>query len=136
MTTQLGYYDATSGIWQLVGPSTPLPVVLGGAAASASAMYSATGAKTDTTPVVKAAAGAGIRNYVTDLTVSNTSATATLVSLLDGAAVIWQGVVPATGSIIVNFATPLRGSANTAMNAQAAVAATTIYLSFGGYTGV
>ena len=43
---------------------------------------------TTTSTALKAAAGAGIRNYISDITIANTSATGVRVDILDGATVI------------------------------------------------
>lgn len=92
---------------------------------------------TTTSTSVKAAAAAGIRNYVTDIVISNGGVTpvASLVTILDGATVIWQAWVPASGTVAVSLTTPLRGSAATAVNVQSSIAAT-IYASLVGYLGV
>lgn len=70
-----------------------------------------------TAVTVKAAAGAGIRNYVTSLQVINSHATiSTEIMLLDGAAgtVLWRGWAQAAGGgISCKFDPPLRGTANT-----------------------
>lgn len=57
-----------------------------------------------------AAGGAGLRTYITDAFVTNTAATATLVSFLDGDnSVIGRTIAPATGgSNMVGLATPMR----------------------------
>lgn len=88
---------------------------------------------TATSTAVKAAAAAGIRNYVTAIQVTNNSATTTLLSILDGATVIWTVNVPAGGQIVVQFPTPLRGTAATAMNVQAGTAVTTLHVNVQGY---
>ena len=87
---------------------------------------------TASTPA-KAAGAAGIRNYVTGLQATNNTATPTLLSILDGAAVMWTGNVPANGSIICDFVAPLRGTAATALNVQAGTAVTTLHANLQGY---
>ena len=91
---------------------------------------------TATSTAAKASAGAGQRNYVTDITVSNSSATPTLVTLLDGATVIWQTWLAAGASIDGAFTTPLRGTAATAINVQSSVAVTSVYVAIAGFTGI
>lgn len=93
--------------------------------------------KIDTTDAtVKAAAGAGLRNYVTDVTLSNTSATATLVNIKDGATIIHQVLVPIGSTISLSFAIPLKGTANTAVNIAAVTAVTSLIINAQGYIGV
>ena len=85
------------------------------------------------------AAGAGqVRNYVTGFQFTNTSATATLVNILDGASVVWQGNAPAsmTVPVVVSFPTPLRGTAATAMNVQCGTAAANVLVNAQGYQSV
>lgn len=57
-----------------------------------------------------AAGGAGLRTYITDAFLTNTSSTATIVSFLDGDnSVIGRTIAPATGgSNMVGLATPMR----------------------------
>lgn len=89
----------------------------------------------NTATAIKAAAGAGVRNYVTGFTAYNNSATASVVSIQDGTTVVYTDYLPANGAIRVTFPTPLRGTANTAMNVVLATAATSTYVSAQGYTG-
>lgn len=85
---------------------------------------------------VIAAQGSGVRTYITDVTIANTSATAVTVDIRDGAAgtVLWTGPVPAnTSGMVKGFVTPLRGSANTAICADPSASASTITVSLGGF---
>jgi hypothetical protein len=73
---------------------------------------------TTTAVAVKAAAGAGLRNYITGVTLmSEALTTATEFAIRDGAAgsVLWRTKIPTGGLITTQFyfAVPLRGSANT-----------------------
>lgn len=90
------------------------------------------------TPVLaKAAAGADLRNYVTSFEFSNSSATVTTISILDGAVVIWTGNLPVTtGQITVTLLTPLKGSLNTAVNLQCGTTAASVYWNIRGYLGI
>lgn len=89
------------------------------------------------TPVVgRVAAAAGVRNYVSDITLSNSSATAVTVSILDGATVIFKVLVPAGSNFDKTFTTPLRGTAATAVNVQASVATTTLTVCLAGYVSL
>ena len=71
-----------------------------------------------TAVTIKAAAGAGVRNYITGLQVSHaTLANATELAIRDGAGgtVLWRMTLGTTAaeSLPIHFATPLRGSLNT-----------------------
>lgn len=69
--------------------------------------------------VVKAAAGAGLRNQVTDLIISNTHSTSVLVTLKDGTTAIGVPIlVPAGATVVLNLVSPIRTSANAALNAS------------------
>ena len=85
---------------------------------------------------ILAAAGASVRNYVTGVSIANTSASTLTVDLRDGTAgsVMWTFVAPAGGGVVFDFSSPLRGSANTAVAADPSAAATTVTVSISGYT--
>lgn len=98
--------------------------------------WQGTGSKTDTTDLaIKAAAGAGIRNYITDLICANSSATNVTVIVKDGSTEIARLPVPANGGVVHRFSTPLKGTANTAINLASSASATTIYMTATGFTG-
>lgn len=80
-----------------------------------------------------AAQGAGVKTYLTDVTITNTSAVDVFVELLDGASVRWTCPVPAGSGFTKSFDTPLAGTANTAWNFDPSAAATTIYCSMSGF---
>ena len=67
---------------------------------------------------VLVAAGTGLRNYATDILVSNTGSITALITFTDGdASVLGKTVAPATGgSNIVGMAMPMRTSANQPFN--------------------
>lgn len=95
---------------------------------------------TTTSTALTAAGAASIRNYVTGLQLYNTSATvSTVISILDGATVIWTGFVPATTAALpvvdihVVFPTPLRGTASTGMNIQCGTVAANVFYNVQGY---
>ena len=95
-----------------------------------------TTAKTDTSDTaIKASAGAGLRNYITSLTVTNSHATVgTVVEVKDGSTVIHRGyAAPAGGGYAVQFPTPLKGAANTAINVANATTGSNTYVSMSGY---
>ena len=83
----------------------------------------------------KAAAGASVRNYVTALQVQNTSATASEFQIKDGAAtVLWRCLLPANSSFLdITFPSPLKGTANTALNIQAVTAGSVVVANLQGY---
>ncbi len=96
----------------------------------------ASGGIVNTTDVVaKAAAAAGIRNYVTGIQVRNTNAVATEFVIKDGATVIWRTQLPASmaGSMDVQFPTPLRGTAATAVNIACITTGAAVYANLQGY---
>ena len=84
--------------------------------------------------VLQAAAGAGIKNYLTGLTLANASATATEVVVKDGSTVIWRSYVAANAPIqSIKFVTPLQSSANTALNVACITTGTQTYVNVQGY---
>lgn len=87
-----------------------------------------------TATAIKAAAAAGIRNYVTGFTAYNNSATASIITIQDGATVIYTDYLPANGAVRVTFPVPLRGTAATAMNVVLNTTATSTFVSAQGYT--
>lgn len=97
---------------------------------------SAAGGVVNTTDVVlAAAAGAGLRRYIVSMGLSNNSATATEVVLKDGATVIWRGHLPANApNLHIDFGTPLRTTANTALNFACITTAAAVYVNAQGYT--
>lgn len=88
---------------------------------------------------IKAAAAAGIRNYITSISVQNASATtATEVVIKDGSTVIWRGYVGTSAvlnsAVNVNFPTPLKGTAATALNVACITTAAAVYVNAQGYS--
>lgn len=118
MTTH--FYN-TSGGSNPVSPATPMPVSIHGTdRASAWRYAAAAGGITNTTTAVtiKAAAGAGLRNYITGIQISATAlTTGGEIAIRDGAAgtVIWRANITTSGLPLVDleFAVPLMGTANT-----------------------
>lgn len=86
----------------------------------------------DTASTLLRAAVGGSRHYVANWTCSNTSATGSRISLLDGATVVANAYLPANGGFSSNFPIPIRGSTNTAMNIQLATVATATRCSIAG----
>ena len=97
---------------------------------------SAAGGVINTTDVVlAAAAGAGLRRYICSMGLSNNSATATEVVVKDGATVIWRGHLPANApNLHIDFATPLKTTANAALNFACITTAAAVYVNAQGYT--
>lgn len=90
---------------------------------------------TSNTAVI-AAQGAGVRIYVTQMVVLNTSGTATLVNIKDGTTTIYTVNAPATsGQIALTFPVPLRLTANNALNVACGTTAANVIVSASGYKG-
>jgi len=88
--------------------------------------------------VLIAAAGAGIRNYLTGITIQNASATiSTEVVIKDGATIIWRGFVGTSAllnsAVGVSFPSPLKTTANTALNVACITTAAAVYVNAQGY---
>ncbi|MFN9343456.1 MAG: hypothetical protein ACK6DB_12835, partial [Planctomycetota bacterium] len=97
---------------------------------------SAAGGVINTTDVVlSAAAGAGLRRYVTSMQLSNNSAVATEIVLKDGATVIWRGHLPANAPMAeIIFTNPIKTTANTALNFACITTGAAVYINAQGYT--
>lgn len=98
----------------------------------------ASGGIINTTDVVaKTAAGASIRNYVTGIQLQNVNAVATEFVIKDGATVMWRCYLPANmiTPIDVEFAVPLRGTANTAVNIACITTDAQVYANVQGTIG-
>lgn len=83
-----------------------------------------------------AAAGAGLRNYITDVWVANTGASATLVTFRSqgGASVLGYTIAPAGGgSNLPGLATPIRTGANETFDIQATTATSVLYATVKGF---
>lgn len=97
-------------------------------------MVSGNASNTDgTSTQVLAAAAAGIKHYITDVTITNTSSSNIYVELKDNTTVKWTFPVPANGGVTHHFAIPLGGTAATAWNFDPSAAATTVYCSVAGF---
>lgn len=94
-----------------------------------------TGITTAADTAVQAAAGTGIRRYVTGVQIQNNSTTASEFQIKDGSTVIWRAVIPANMEPTqFEFTTPLRTTANTALNIQAVTPASVLIVNMQGYT--
>lgn len=83
-----------------------------------------------------AAAGAGLRNYITDIILVNTGATTTLVTFRSGGgtSVLGYGIAPTGGgSNMTGFATPIRTLANETFDFQATSASSILFCTVKGY---
>lgn len=89
----------------------------------------------NTDVVVKAAAGALVRNYISGFQLQNTSATATEVVFKEGVNVVWRGYLPAnmTSPVDFTFPTPLKSAVNAAINFQALTVAA-VYVNVQGFS--
>lgn len=99
----------------------------------------ASGGITNTTGVTaKAAAGAGVRNYITHVSVINGHATVdTDVQIRDGASgtVLWRGFAKAAGGgVSESFDPPLRGTANTLVEVANGTTGSATYFNMQGFT--
>lgn len=109
-------YAQPGALWQYAGP---------------------TGGITDTSDdAIQAAGGAGVRHYMTSLTVINAHATvSTEVVIKDGSTVIHRGYAAAGGGgYAITFPTPLRGSAATALNVANITTGAAVHVSASGYS--
>lgn len=90
---------------------------------------------TNTQTAIRAAQGASIRQNVTGITYQNTSATATTLTIQDGSTTLVTFSVPASMTIPaqLTFWTPLKGTANTALNYTAGTTGANILLNVTGY---
>ena len=83
-----------------------------------------------------AAAGAGLRNYITDIWLANTGAATTLVTFSSGggASVLGYTIAPTgSGSNLQGLATPIRTGVNETFGIQAATATSILYATVKGY---
>lgn len=83
-----------------------------------------------------AAAGAGLRNYITDLWIANTGASATLVTFSSngGNSILGYTIAPAgSGSNLPGLTTPIMTPANETFSIQPATATSTLYVTVKGF---
>lgn len=99
--------------------------------------WQSTGTKADTTDlVVKTAAGAGLKNYMTGLQYHNNSAVASDIVVKQGSTVIWTGRAPASmaSPAVITFPTPLQSAANAALNVAMLTTATSTTINAQGFS--
>jgi hypothetical protein len=136
--------NADGSVATPVSAANPAPVSLGGLPADRwSYAAAASGIVNTTTAVtIKAAAGAGVRNFITGLQLSAEAvATATEFAIRDGAggAVLWRtkiGTGGLTAGREIVFPSPLVGTANTLLEVVTLTATVTgaVYVNVQGYT--
>lgn len=125
--------DTARAIATMIG----VPVVMPHSIPESTWQYAAaSGGIVNTTDVaIKAAAAAGIRNYLTGIDIRNQHASvATEVVVKDGSTVIWRGHFNANSPhVFVNFPIPLRGTAATALNVACITTGAAVYVNAQGY---
>jgi len=86
---------------------------------------------------VLAAAGSGLKNYITSISVANTGTATSLITLKDGngGSTLLTTLAPALGGSNITLPVPIATSANTALWFACGTASTTIYVTAVGYTG-
>lgn len=84
---------------------------------------------------VIASSGAGVKTYITDVVIANSSATNVTVDLRDGTGGSVKATfpVPANGGVVHSFKTPLAFSAATAVAADPSAAASTVTVTISGF---
>lgn len=83
-----------------------------------------------------AAAGTGLRNYITDIILANTGATTTLITFRSGGgtSVLGYGIAPTGGgSNMIGFQTPLRTQANETFDFQATSSSSILFATVKGF---
>lgn len=87
--------------------------------------------------VLQAAPGAGLSLYITDVSVSNSGSTLSVVSLLPTGGTAFVDIVAAAsgGGGSMNFQTPVKLAAATGLSVIATAASTTLYCTATGYIG-
>jgi len=93
------------------------------------------GTLTTTAAAIKTAAGAGVRNYITDVIVENWGAAVARVEILDGSTIIATVQVGAMATLPMQFKTPLKSTANAALNVRIQATAS-VAVAASGYVGV
>lgn len=90
---------------------------------------------TTTAAALRAAAGAGIKAYMTGLQYQNTNATATQVNILRGTTVIASYFAPANMAVpaTITLLTPLQTAVNEALNVQAVTTGASVLVSAQGF---
>lgn len=97
--------------------------------------YVSTTVTTNTQTAIRGAQGANIIQSVTSITFQNTNAVATTLTIQDGSTTLVTFSVPASMTLPMqlNFPTPLRGTANTALNYTAGTTGASVLLTVTGF---
>lgn len=141
----LHVYDTETGQWKPGTVSSTIGAVGGGGGGGSTASNNswfyaaASGGVTDTNDVTLVAApGAGNVNYLTSLQLRNADASvATEVVIKSGSTVLWRIDLDANSPLMtVNFAEPIRATANTALTAAAITTSSETYINAQGYTAL
>lgn len=142
-STQKASMSASGDVVRAQGTLDGKQVVIPGAIPELTWSYAAAATGIVNTAVavtIKAAAGAGIRNYLSTLTIDHDAlGAATELAIRDGAAgtVLWRGKLQtaAVEGTLVTFDPPLRGSANTLLEVVTLTAVTGgVYVNATGHT--
>ena len=126
--------DATRALATLLGKQVVYPYAI---PAETWQYAGPTGGITDTADdAIRAAGGAGVRHYLTNLTVINAHATVgTEVVIKDGSTVIHRGYAAAAGGgYVIQFSPPLRGTAATALNVACITTGSATVVSASGFS--
>jgi hypothetical protein len=119
----------------IIGTINPTPSLTVGTA-TGNIFQARAAVTTATTAVLQAAPAAGLALYVTDISVSNSGAALSTVSLLPtaGISVIDIAAAPGGGGGSMSLQTPLRITTATGLSYTTSAASTTVYISATGYT--
>lgn len=137
------FWQATQPVsgtfWQATQPVSISGTIATTSTPSASTGFvkgSASATGTADTSVI-AAAGVGVKNYITSIHVANTGTSTSLITLKDGSAgsTLLTTVAPALGGSNITLPIPIATSSNTALYFACGTASTTIYITAVGYTG-
>lgn len=131
--TAVASADRVNAAFDLVGKQIVLPY-----ANPENFVSGKTAAMTATTrTAVVAAAGSGVRNYITSFTFANSHASVgTEIVIEDGTTELFRVYVKAGESVCYTLPVPLRSTANTAINATNVTTGSNTYVSAQGYKGV
>lgn len=132
--------DAHTDLTNTDGDYSPIAVTPSGrvqvtrAAHSIMVRGTATTTNTSDTSLI-AAAGVGLKNYITGVQLANTGSTTSLITMKDGSggSTLAQWIVPAGSGSNIYLDIPIVTSANTALYFAAGSSSTTIYVNAQGY---
>ena len=131
MPVGINFYDGTEFL--TVNPDDPLPVINSGQAVPAGYIEAFQTSTVATAITLLAAQGAGVKIYITDMEISNSSATPSVITLTDS--LNTQLVIPATGGREIHNVNPISVAANTALSFTSSPSVTALAVRIQGYTG-